>query len=105
MRGAKPENEQQTVKYNEIIRGSIREGKAENMELNMEFNEDLSKSGRGQTHIKTPESEEKRLPPRVGKTSSLQKIAREQDDEEDVKRTTRLLKKRARKIRTEEQIN
>ena len=34
----------------------------------------------------------------------MQKIALEQDDEEEVKRLTRLLKRRARKIRTEEQI-
>ena len=33
------------------------------------------------------------------------KIALEQDDEEEVKRITGLLKKRARKIRTEEQFN
>ena len=32
LRGAKSENEQQTIKYNEIIRESIRGGKAEDME-------------------------------------------------------------------------
>ena len=36
---------------------------------------------------------------------ACRRIALEQDDEEEVKRLTRLLKKRARKIRTEEQIN
>ena len=36
---------------------------------------------------------------------ACREITQEQDDEEEVRRITRLLKKRARKLRTEKQIN
>ena len=43
--------------------------------------------------------------PELERLVACRKIALEQDDEEEVKRITRLLKKRASKIRTEQQAN
>ena len=68
LRGAKSEGEQQTRDYNGIIRDSIREGKAEDVES---FMRTLARAAEKETYTKTPQSKEKRLPPRIRKTSSM----------------------------------
>ena len=55
--------------------------------------------------LKPPRVRKRGCHPELERLVTCRKIALEQDDEEEVKKTTRLLKKRARKIRTEEQIN
>ena len=67
LRGAKSESEQQTIEYNEIIRGSIREGKTEDMES---FMGTLARAAEEKLTL-TPGSKEKRLPPRIEKISSM----------------------------------
>ena len=101
-RGAMSEGEQQTMEYNEIIRESIREGKTEDMES---FMRTLARAAEEQLTLKPPRVKKRDCHPELEKLVACRKIALEQYGEEEVKRITRLLKRRARKIRTEEQIN
>ena len=55
--------------------------------------------------LKPPRIKKKDCHPELERRVACRKIALEQDDEEEVKRITRLLKRRARKIRSEEQID
>ena len=102
LRGAKSEGEQQTIEYNEIIRESIREGKTEDMESSMRT---LARAAEEKLTLKPPRVRKRDCHPELERLVACRKIALEQDDEEEVKRITRLLKKRASKIRTEQQAN
>ena len=51
--------------------------------------------------LKPPRMKKKDCHPELERLVACRKIALEQDDEEEVKRSTRLLKRRARKIRAE----
>ena len=102
LRGAKSEVEQQTREYNEIIRDSIREGKAKDMES---FMRTLARAAEEKLTLKPPRVRKRDCHPELERLVACRGIALEQDDEEEVKIITRLLKRRARKIRTEEQIN
>ena len=101
LRGAKSESEQQTIEYNEIIKENIREGKSEDM---AGFMEALANAAEEKLTLKPPRIKKKGCHPELERIVACRKIALEHDDEEEVKRLTRLLKRRARKTRTEEQI-
>ena len=98
LRGAKSEGEQQTVYYNEIIRERIREGKAEDMES---FTRTSARAAEEKLTLKPPRVRKRDGHPELERLLACRKIALEQDDEKEVKRITRLLKKPTRNIRTE----
>ena len=102
LRGAKSEGEQQTLEYNKIIMDNIREGKAEDMEG---FMRTLATAAEEKLTLRPPRIKKKDCHPELERLAACRKIAVEQDDEEEVKRITKRLKQRARKIRSEEQIN
>ena len=65
----------------------------------------LARAAEEKLTLKLPRVRKRDCHPELERLVACRKIALEQDDEEEVKRITRLLKRRARKIRTEEQIN
>ena len=77
---------------------NIREGKAEDMEG---FTRILAMAAEEKLTLKPPRIKKRDCHPELERLVACRKIALEQDDEEEVKRTTRLLKRRARKIRAE----
>ena len=81
---------------------NIREGKAEDMEGFLRI---LAMAAEGKLTLKPPSIKKKYCHPELERLVACRKIALEQDDEEEEKRITRLLKRRARKIRSEVQIN
>ena len=68
------------------------------------FMETLAKAAEEKLTLRTPRQKKKACHPELERLIACRKIALEQGDEEEVIRLTKLLKKRARKIRTEEQI-
>ena len=96
--GAKSENEQQTIPYDEMIRESIMEGKTEDMESIMRT---LAKAAEETLTLKPPRVRKRDCHPELERLVACREIAVEQDDEDEVKRIIRLFKKRARKVRTE----
>ena len=98
LRGAKPEGERQTMEYNEMVRESIREGKAEDMES---FMRTLARAAEEKLTLKPPRVKKRDCHPELERLVACRKITLEQDDEEEVKIITRLLKRRARTIRTD----
>ena len=98
LRGAKSEGEQHTTEHNDLIRDNIRDGKAENMEGLMKV---LAMAAEEKLTLKPPRMKKKDCHPELERLVACRKIALEQDDEEELKRITRLLKRRARKIRAE----
>ena len=58
-----------------------------------------------QLTLKPPRVKKRDCHPDLERLVACRKIALEQDDEEEIKRLTILLKRRARKMRTEERIN
>ena len=65
----------------------------------------LAKAAEEKLTLKLPRVKKKDCRSELENIVACRKIALEQDDEDEVKRLTRLLKRRARKIRTEEQID
>ena len=65
----------------------------------------LARAAEEKLTLKPPRVKKRDCHPELERLVACRKIALEQDDEEEVKRITRLLKRRARKIRTEEQTN
>ena len=102
LRGAKSESEQQRTECNDIIRESIREGRSEDM---TGFIEALARAAEEKLTLRPPRVKKRDCHPELERIVACRKIALEQDDEEEVKRLTKLLKRRARRIRTEEQMN
>ena len=90
LRAAKSENEQQTIEHNETIRESIREGKAEDMES---FMRTFARAAEEKLTLKPPRVKKRDCHPELERLEACRKIALEHDDEEEVKRITRLLKK------------
>ena len=84
------------------IMDNIREGKAEDVEGSMRIS---AMAAEGKLTLKPPRIKKRGCHPELERLVACRKIALEQDDEEEVKRITRLLKRRARQIRPEEQIN
>ena len=80
---------------------SIREGKIEDMES---FMRTLARAAEERLTLKPPRIRKRDCHPELERLVACRKIALEQDDEEEVKRITRLSKRRSRKIRTEKQI-
>ena len=94
LRGAKSEGEQQTREYNDIIRDSIREGKAEDMES---FMRTLARAAEEKLTLKPPRVRKRDCHPELERLVACGRTALEQDGEEEVKIITRLLKRRARR--------
>ena len=69
------------------------------------FTTTLAKAREAKLTLKPPRIKKRDCHPELERLVACRKTALEQDDEEQVKRLTRLLKRRARKIRTEEHIN
>ena len=65
----------------------------------------LARAAEEKLTLKPPRVRKRDCHPELERLVACRKIALEQDDEEEVKRITKQLKKRARQIRTEEQIN
>ena len=87
LRGAKSEGEQQTIEYNVIIRESIREDKAEDMES---FMRTLARAAEEKLTLKPPRVRKKDCHPELERLVACRKIALEQDNDEE-NRITRLL--------------
>ena len=102
LRGAKSESERQTTEYNDIVKENIREAKSEDM---TGFMEALARAAEEKMILRPPRVKKRDCHPELERIVACRKIALEQDDEEEVKRLTRLLKGRARIVRTEEQMN
>ena len=77
---------------------NVREGKAEDMEGFMGI---LAMAAGEKLTLKPPSIKMKDCHPELERLVACRKIALEQDDAEEVKRITRLLKRRARQIRSE----
>ena len=94
LRGAKSEGEQQTIEYNEIIRESIREGKAEDMEGSIRT---LARAAEEKLTLKPPRVRKRDCHPELERLVACREIALEQDDEEEVKRESQDYLRRARR--------
>ena len=99
--GATSESEQQRASYNEITKESIRGGKTEDMDG---FMETLARAAEEKLTLRPPRIKERDCHPELERLVACRKIALERDEEDGVKRLTKLLKGRARRIRTEGQI-
>ena len=88
LRGAKSESERQAIEYNEVIRESIREGETEDMGS---FMRTLAKAAEENLTFKPPGVRKRDCHPELERLVARRTIALEQDDGEEVKRTTRLL--------------
>ena len=64
----------------------------------------LGKTAEELLTLKRPMTKKRDCHPELERIVACRKIALEQDDEEEIKLLTRLLKRRARKIKTEEQM-
>ena len=80
------------------MRDSIRENKAEDMEGFMRV---LAMAAEEKLTLKPPRIKKRDCHPELERLVACRKIALEQDDGEEVKSITGLLKRRARKIRAE----
>ena len=74
---------------------NIGEGKAEDMEGFMRI---LAMAAEGKLTLKPPRIKKRDCHPELERLVACRKIALEQDDEKEIKRITRLLKRRARKV-------
>ena len=81
LRGAKSEGEPKTIQHNEIIRESIKEGKAEDMES---FMGTLARAAEGKFTLKPPRVKKRGCHPELERLVACRKIALEQDDEEEI---------------------
>ena len=102
MRGAKSESERQTTEYNNIVGEGIREGKSGDMAGFMEV---CAKAAEEKLTLKPPRVKKRDCHPELKRIVADRRIALQQDNGEEVIRLTKLLKRRARRIRVEEQMN
>ena len=68
------------------------------------FMETLARAAEDKITLRPPRVKKRDCQPELERIVACRKIAPEQDDEDDVKRLTKLLKRRARRIRIEGQI-
>ena len=65
----------------------------------------LARAAEEEVTSRPPGNKKRNCHPELERIVAFRKIALEQDDEDEVKRLTKLFKRRARRIRTEEQMN
>ena len=69
------------------------------------FMEALARAAEEKLTLRPPRVKKRDCHPELEHIVACRKIALEQDDEDEIKRLTKLLQRRARRIRTEEQMN
>ena len=69
------------------------------------FMEALARAAEEKLTLRPPRMRKRNCHPELERIVACRKIALEQDGEDEVKRSTKLLKRSARRIRTEEQMN